>query len=224
MSLYPSPTTVHRGQDLGTINEDAQNCERTKSLELNTSGIETHHFNYISAGPKRRSTVPQSSLGPERETASINNGVPQRRFRQFFNLKGIVPNRTLKRQSTSNTHNSVITNASASFEETAVWDQKVLLALGMDENRYDLYSDMEKVFNKRRWRWYPWVLGASHTESSHGRNRKIGDKSSRWTGQVKLSTAVAGFMHRYRFRVFEKQETRRSSSDRIFSMAAVPLL
>ena len=146
MSFVSSPTTVHRGPDLGTIDEDSQNHERTKSLELNTSGIETHHFNDTSAGPKRRSTAPQSFLGPERDTTSIDNEVPQARpaggesrFRQFFNLKGIVPNRAPRRQSTSNTHSSVITNASASFEETEVWDQKVLLALGMDEHRYNLY-------------------------------------------------------------------------------------
>lgn len=39
-----------------------------------------------------------------------------------------------KRQSTFNTNCSVVTNASASFEETAIWDQKALLALGMFKN------------------------------------------------------------------------------------------
>lgn len=146
MTSYASPTAAHRGQDLGTIKEDSQNSERTKSLRLNTSGIETSHFNHTSAGPKRSFTAPQSFPGPERETVSIDNGVPrarttggESRLSKFLNLKGIVSNRTPKRQSTSYTHSSVVTNASASFEETAVWDQKVLLALGMDENRYNLY-------------------------------------------------------------------------------------
>ncbi|MCJ1428056.1 hypothetical protein MMC29_005963 [Sticta canariensis] len=114
MSFVSSPTTVHRGQDLDTIDEDSPNHVRTKSLELNTSGIDTHHFNDTSAGPKRRSTAPAGG---------------ERRHRHFFNFKGILPNWKPRRQSTSNTQNSVITNASASFEETAVWDQKVLLAL-----------------------------------------------------------------------------------------------
>lgn len=154
MSSHASTGAVHRGQDLGTINEDPLTGERTKSPEPYPLGIETHDF--TSTSPRRRSTHPQFSLRKS-ETTSIGDGDPKfvrratrpavgasrvkKSSRQFFNFKrtgsreGIFLKRTPIRYSTSDTNNSVITNASASFEETAVWDQKALLALGMYMNR-----------------------------------------------------------------------------------------
>lgn len=158
MSSRTTTSAVHRGQDLSTINENSQSRGRSKSPVPYTSGIEAHDFKNTSAGPRRRSTHPQISFGPESENAFVD-GDPgfnrhatmkahptggessfKRISRQFrFNRTGsnedFVFNKAPRRHSTINTNDSVISNASASFDETKVWDQKALLALGMFENR-----------------------------------------------------------------------------------------
>lgn len=99
MSSHAGTSTIHRGQDLSTINEDTRSRGLTKSPEPHTSGIQIHDLKDTSA------------------RAGSNEG-------SGFSKKP-------KRQSTFNTNHSVVTNASASFEETEVWDQKALLALGI---------------------------------------------------------------------------------------------
>lgn len=81
-----------------------------------------------------------------------------------------------RRHSTINTNESLITNASASFEETAIWDQKALLSLGM-VSIFHNFGDMASLTDKLRWRWYPWVLGPSHIGSPHEGNRTFGNHS-----------------------------------------------
>lgn len=157
MASHAGTSAIHRGQDLSTINEHSPNRGRTKSPEPHASDIETHDCKDESTGPKRRSTHPQISFGPGSEIPSVD-GDPRltrsatskpraarkessfHKIRQILVSKvagsneGIVPNRQPRRQSTFNTNASVTTNASASFEDTAVWDQKALLALGTIEN------------------------------------------------------------------------------------------
>lgn len=166
MSSNASTSAVHRGQDLSTINEDSSRRGRIDPPKPYISGIKIHDFKGTLAGPKRRSTHPQVSLGPESENVSAHDGDP--RFTRSATLKagpaggesrprnlhrqlllrravsnikrivsneGVVLNKRLKRHSTINTTDSITTNASASFAETEVWDQKALLALGMVKNR-----------------------------------------------------------------------------------------
>lgn len=156
MSSHINISAVRRGRKISTINEDSPSRGGTKSPKPNASGIEIRDFKDTSASTKRRSTHPQFSRGPASEIASADDGVLKfirsatlkacpavgesnlAKFRQRFSSKrpesneGIVFNGP-RRQSTLNTNYSVISNASASFEETAVWDQKAVLALGMIE-------------------------------------------------------------------------------------------
>lgn len=163
MSPRATTSAIHRGQDLSTINEDSLSRGRSESPVTYTSGIEAHDFTDRAAGPKRRSTHPQISFGPESETPFVD-GDPRfnRRatmkahptggksgfkrigrqlcFKRTGSSESFVANKKPRRHSTINTDASIITNASASFDETKVWDQKALLALGMVGNRLLIIS------------------------------------------------------------------------------------
>lgn len=125
--------------ELGHISEDSH----TPVPSASPKDISTH-FDYFDFGgqqkpPKRSPTYPFVPPGPSEEhilksLGRVSNRYPKSQKRKFApsvskkpvhtepNLPG--PNQ-IRHSSTINTNNS------ASFEDTAVWDQKAILSLGM---------------------------------------------------------------------------------------------
>ena len=155
MSLHANTDNGQRGPNLGTIVEDSISRGRSKSPDPLLSKSEVHDFKDTSNPPERRSTHPVASHDPQIGSKSRNINAPNVVQRATFDGKSPVGQirwekshphfsfhrtrsndsdalfKNPKRQSTINTNSSLTTDASASFEETAVWDQKALLALGM---------------------------------------------------------------------------------------------
>lgn len=87
----------------------------------------------------RSATLKAGPAGGESRSRNLHRQIFSKRalsnIKRIVPNEGIVLNKKLKRHSTINTTDSITTNASASFAETEVWDQKALLALGMVKNR-----------------------------------------------------------------------------------------
>ena len=135
----PSPTLADSLYKLGPIGEDSQTGVPSASPEPSTG-----HFDYFTLGdyqrpPKRSPTYPFVPLGPSKapilkslgKVSKVNQKHRQRRAvppipNRLVHTKSILtgPHR-IRHSSTIDTHNS------ASFEDTAVWDRKAILSLGM---------------------------------------------------------------------------------------------
>lgn len=141
------------------------------------SNTEVNHFQRPSGSPSRRNTHPQGPLRRIRSPTRTfdNHGrvqVPRPKTKAAgpFNFKrrrsnkvdeGDISIQGLRRQSTGFSDSTCF---SASFDETAVWDQKVILSLGM--LIYGVQSpDSGAKLIIRRWRWNSWILSASDTAS-----------------------------------------------------------
>ena len=135
----PSPTLEDSLYKLGSMGEDSQ-----AGAPSACPGPSTRHFEYFAfednqRQPKRIPTYPFVPLGPSEAPILKSLGkvskanqkhrkrravpsIPNRLVRTKSNLTG--PHR-IRHSSTINTYNS------ASFEDTAVWDRKAILSLGM---------------------------------------------------------------------------------------------
>lgn len=135
----PSPTLDDSLYKLGPIGEDSQ-----AGAPSACPGPSTGHFGYFAfennqRPPKRSPTYPFVPLGPSEapilkslgKVSKVNQkhrkrravpSIPNRLVHTKSNLTG--PHR-IRHSSTIDTYNS------ASFEDTAVWDRKAILSLGM---------------------------------------------------------------------------------------------
>ena len=135
----PSPTLDDSLYKLGPIGEDSQAGAPSACPKPSTGHFGYFAFEDNQKPPKRSPTYPFVALGPSQapilkslgKVSKVNQkhrkggavpSIPNRLVHTESNLTG--PHR-IRHSSTIDTHNS------ASFEDTAVWDRKAILSLGM---------------------------------------------------------------------------------------------
>ncbi len=116
--------------ELESIDEDSHIRAPSASPEENSN-----RFDYFDLGgqqkpPKRSPTYPFVPPGPSEEhlrsLGRVSNRYPRSLLRKVVHTEPSLPgSNSIRHSSTFNTNNS------ASFEDTAVWDQKAILSLGM---------------------------------------------------------------------------------------------
>lgn len=124
--------------ELESIDEDSHIRAPSASPEENSDRFDYFDFGGQQKPPKRSPTYPFVPPGPSEEhlrsLGRVSNRYPRSQKRKFVPSisKKIVhtePNlpgsNRIRHSSTFNTNNS------ASFEDTAIWDQKAILSLGM---------------------------------------------------------------------------------------------
>lgn len=135
----PSTTLDTNLYGLGPIIEDAHARAPSASPEDSTGHYDCFDFGGQIKPPKRSPTYPFVPPGPSEEhilksLGPASNVYHQKQKRRFMPPASKKPVRTEPNLSGPNRlrHASTIdTKNSASFEDTAVWDQKAILSLGM---------------------------------------------------------------------------------------------
>lgn len=135
----PSTTSNANLRDLGPISEESHTRAPSASPEDFTRQFD--HFDFVSEQrpPKRSPTYPFVPPGPSEEHILGSRGRASNVHRKHQKRNNAPPVVKGKVHTEPNSpglnrirHASTIdTNNSASFEDTAVWDQKAILSLGM---------------------------------------------------------------------------------------------
>ena len=123
--------------ELESIDEDSHIRAPSASPEENSNRIDYFDFGGQQKPPKRSPTYPFVPPGPSEQLRSLSRisnrylksqkrkSVPSTSKRTVYTEPNLPGSNGIRHSSTINTNNS------ASFEDTAVWDQKAILSLGM---------------------------------------------------------------------------------------------
>ena len=137
--VEPSTTLDASLHELGSISEDGQTQAPSASPEGLTGHVDYFDFGDHQRHPKRSPTYPFVPPGPSEahilkalgkssnvyQTYQKRKNVPRIPKRKVHPKPSLTGPHTIRHSSTIDTYNS------ASFEDTAVWDQKAILSLGM---------------------------------------------------------------------------------------------
>lgn len=135
----PSTTLTASLDGLGSMSEDSQTQAPSASPEGSSEHFDWFDFGDHQKPPKRSPTYPFVPPGPSEAHILKSLGKSSNLYRTYAKrrIAPPVPKRIVHTKPNlsgphSLRHSSTIdTNNSESFEETAVWDQKAILSLGM---------------------------------------------------------------------------------------------
>lgn len=124
---------------LGSINEDGHTQATSGSPQGSTEGFNYFDFGGQPKPPKRSPTYPFIPPGPSEEhipkilTSGSNLSQRNQKRGSAPLVSKITVHNKLNRPGPNQIRhsNTMDTNNSASFEDTAIWDQKAILSLGM---------------------------------------------------------------------------------------------
>lgn len=139
------PSTAWNGNlhELGPITEESHNSRAPSAFPQDLTG-QFDYFDFVGEGkpPKRSPTYPFVPTGPSKEHILKSLGKASSVYRKHqkrnyapplakgkAHTEPNLPGLNIRHASTFNTNNS------ASFEDTAVWDQKAILSLGMHSSQ-----------------------------------------------------------------------------------------
>ena len=132
----PSTTMDASLYQLRSIDEDGHTQATSGSPQCSTEGFDAVDFGGQPKAPKRSPTYPFIPSGPSEEHIP-QNLTSSSNLHQRNQKRGSIPKKTdpkklnLPGPSQIRHSTTMDTNNSASFEDTAIWDQKALLSLGM---------------------------------------------------------------------------------------------